>query len=161
MGPKSSSLREALLRFGKEQGRRGAVLADGSVGPACTPFLCLPPCESVSGLDTLTAGHIGNAVFSSWPSGSPQGSLSSGCHWPAIDFSSGLTRGLFFIFIPCVQRWLTRSSRGLGNKRSKGASILKLEGIQGSSLLSLCLLTALHLRGAAFKKVTLHRLVRS
>ena len=121
--PSYSSLREALLRFGKEQGRRGAVLADGSLGPACTPSLCLPPCESVWGPDTLTAGHVGNAVFSSWPSGSPQGSLSSGWHWPAIDFSSGLTWGLFFIFIPCAQRWLTWSRRGLGNKRSKGASI--------------------------------------
>lgn len=38
--PGSSSWREALIGLGKEQGGPGAILADGSLGPAGTPAFC-------------------------------------------------------------------------------------------------------------------------
>lgn len=71
---------------------------------------------------------------SSLPSGSPQCSLISSCHWPATDCSSGLTRGLFFMFIPvCRDGW--HGSRGVWEIRGAKELIPRSwRGIQGGHL---------------------------
>lgn len=111
-------LREALIGLGKEQGGpEPSWLTDprAQLAHCLCAFLPLRP---ASGPDMPTADHVGNALFSSLPSGSPQCSLDQQLPLASNWLQFWAHSGLFFMFIPCVQRWLTWSRRGLGNKRS-------------------------------------------
>lgn len=78
--------------------------------PAGAPSLSLPPSVSLPSLDHADSWPCGKMQFSPiCPVASPLCMLISSQHLPAIGYSSGFSLGLFFVFIPCVQRQLTWS----------------------------------------------------